>query len=504
MTKKNDLDFLTKPTRQSKFAIFLILAKSFRIIIGQAWFLIIALMFNPRPSEDNWLAIAIIGITAASTIRSIIAYFKFYYYVKDDELVIEKGIFQKTKLNVPFDRIQTINFKENIFHQFFGVVSLEIDTAGSKGNEFEITALKKDKAIAIREFLIAQKQSATPTPFLEEGEEILVEEQEPDELLLHLSPTDLIKIGVSQNHFRTAAIVFGFLITSLDYIESATGWQLERGIERLSSWGANSFLAGFITIVPLFIIVAFSISLIRTVFRYYELRFFKTTLGFKVISGLFTRNEQSAHMQKIQLIRWTTNPIKKAFKLFDISLRQAASTAIARKQSIYVPGCYKEQLNAVRQAYFPEEAYLDFEEHVIHPLVIYRRVLYLGLLPAGIAFLYYWWHDPNHMIYWEVFWVVIVLFVSWIYQRNYRYYVSEEGIRISTAIIGKTETLLKWFKIQGIEIQQGIYQRRKNLCNLVFHTAAGTVKIPYIELEKAKRMEDFILYKIESSDQAWM
>jgi len=503
MTKKNDLDFLTEPTRQSKFAIFLILARSFRIIIGQAWFLIIALIFNPRPSEDNWLAMAIIGITAASTIRSIIAYFKFYYYVKGDELIIEKGIFQKTKLNVPFDRIQTINFKENLFHQFFGVVSLEIDTAGSKGNEFEITALKKDKAIAIREFLIAQKQFATPTPFTEEGEEI-IEEQEPDELLLHLSPTDLVKIGVSQNHFRTAAIVFGFLLTSLDYIESATGWQLERGIERLSSWGANSFLAGLITIVPMFVIIAFLISLVRTVFRYYELRFYKTSLGFKVISGLFTRNEQSAHMQKIQLVRWTTNPIKKVFKLFDISLRQAASTSIARKQSIYVPGCYEEQLNAVRQTYFPEEAYLEFEEHVIHPLVIYRRALYIGLVPAGIAFLYNWWGDPNHAPYWEAFWFVIVLFFSWVYQRNYRYFVSNEGIRISTSIIGKTETLLKWFKIQGIEIQQGIYQRRKNLCNLVFHTAAGTVKIPYIELEKAKRMEDFILYKIESSEQAWM
>ena len=66
------------------------------------------------------------------------------------------------------------------------------------------------------------------------------------------------------------------------------------------------------------------------------------------------------------------------------------------------------------------------------------------------------------------------------------------------------ETLLKWFKIQGIEIQQGIYQRRKELCNLVFYTAAGTVKIPYIELKKAKRMKNFILFKIENSEKPWM
>jgi len=502
MTKRNDLGFLSEPRRQSSVAIFLILLKSFRVILGQAWPIFIALIFNPTKSKDTYFALAIIGITALSAIRSIISYFKFYYYVKNDELIIEKGIFQKTKLNVPFDRIQTINFKENILHQFFNVVSLEIDTAGSKGNEFSITALKKDKAIAIREFLLAQKKSSTPTPFSEEEVEDKIEI--PEEELLHLSPMDLVKIGVSQNHLRTAAIVFAFMFTSMDYIESITGWKLENGIDNLLGSSSNTLLIGLITIVPIFIIIAFLISLVRTVFRYYNLRFIRTSMGFKVISGLFTRNEQSASMQKIQLIRWTTNPIKKVFSLFDISLRQAASTAIARKQSIYIPGCFEEQLSSVRAAYFPEESQLSFEEHVIHPLVIYRRVLYFGLLPAGIFLLNRYWEGATGDYFWAIIWVVIVLLLTWIYQRNFKYFVSDEGIRISTSIVGKTETLLKWFKIQGVEIQQGIYQRRKNLCNVVFHTAAGTVKIPYIELEKAKKMEDFVLYKIEHSEESWM
>jgi len=503
MTKKNDLDFLTVPKRQNIAAIFLILLRLFRVILGQAWPILIVLIFNPGKSNDSYLTWVIVGIAGASAILSIISYFKFYYYVKGDELVIEKGIFQKTKLNVPFDRIQTINFKENILHQLLKVVSLEIDTAGSKGNEFSITALKKDKAIAIRNFLIAQKQSTTDTPFEHKTE---LEEVAPqEELLLHLSSSDLIKVGVSQNHLRTGLVIFAFLLTTTSYIEDATGWKIENGIEWLSSWGSNTLLTGLITIIPLFLIVAFFITLIRTVFRFYDLRFFKTELGFKVISGLFTRNEQSAHMQKIQLIRWTTNPIKKAFKLFDVSLRQAASTAVVRKQSIYVPGCYVAQLDAVRNAYFPEEQSLDFESHRIHPLVIYRRVLYIGLLPAALLSLNFWWNETLESNFgWLIFWNVIVLLFAWIYQRNFRYFVSDEGIRISSAIIAKNETLLKWYKVQGVEIQQGIYQRRKDLCNIVFHTAAGTVKIPYIEIEKARQIENFVLYKIESSNQPWM
>ena len=288
MTKKNDLDFLLEPRRQSSIAIFLILLKSFRVILSQAWPIFIALIFNPTKSKDTYFALVIIGITAASAIRSIILYFKFYYYVKDDELIIEKGIFQKTKLNVPFDRIQTINFKENILHQFFNVVSLEIDTAGSKGNELSITALKKDKAIAIREFLLSQKKSIPPILF--SAEELEEEIETPEEELLHLSSIDLIKIGVSQNHLKTAAIVFAFMFTSMDYIENITGWKLEDGIDSILGSSSNTLLIGLITIGPAFVIIAFLISLVRTVFRYHELRFIKTSIGFKVISGLFTRN----------------------------------------------------------------------------------------------------------------------------------------------------------------------------------------------------------------------
>jgi len=137
--------------------------------------------------------------------------------------------------------------------------------------------------------------------------------------------------------------------------------------------------------------------------------------------------------------------------------------------------------------------------------VIYRRVLYIGLVPAGLLSLNFWWNGTFESNYgWLIFWIVIVLLFATIYWKNFRYFVSEEGIRISSAVIAKNETLLKWYKIQGVEIQQGIYQRRKNLCNIVFHTAAGTVKIPYIEIEKAKRIENFVLYKIESSNQKWM
>jgi len=49
----------------------------------------------------------VVGISILSAVLSIVSYFKFYYYVQGNELIIEKGIFQKTKLNVILQKKRT-------------------------------------------------------------------------------------------------------------------------------------------------------------------------------------------------------------------------------------------------------------------------------------------------------------------------------------------------------------------------------------------------------------
>ena len=81
MTKRNDLDFLTTPKRQSFVAIFLILFKLFRVILGQAWPVLLVFLFNPSKSKDSFFAMTIVGIAGVSAILSIISYFKFYFFL---------------------------------------------------------------------------------------------------------------------------------------------------------------------------------------------------------------------------------------------------------------------------------------------------------------------------------------------------------------------------------------------------------------------------------------
>ncbi|MEM7104039.1 MAG: PH domain-containing protein [Bacteroidota bacterium] len=493
--------FLETPNRQSVIAIIIILARFLKVVARQIWPLLVIMVINPTKSWFTIFYIVAIVAAAGSAIFSIWYYFKFYFYVKDGELIIEKGILEKTKLNIPFERIQTINFQQSILHQLFDVVGLEIDTAGSGKKELSITAVEKDKAELIRDYLI--RQGATQTPVINDETSAELPAVKKEELLLKLSELDLLKVGVGQNHLRGAGLLFAALLGLWQFFEDIFGDKFLEDLYVMTGIQWENIGVVFLILAPILLIIAFFISLITTVLRYFNLRFYKTDIGFKVVAGLFTRKEQSAKMQKIQKMSWTTSPLKKIFDLFDLKLSQAASSAVTRQQSIYVPGCYEPHIDSVRAEYFPEEKEIGFESFKIDKRIVGRYLLYFGIAPGlGIFLLQLAWSGD-----FQWFWLIIIPVVwaaSTLYYEKWRYHVSELGLRVEHGVIGKKFTLLKWYKVQSVRIRQGIYQRRKGLADIHFHTAAGTVYIPYIKVEDAYALKNFVLYKVETNRLKWM
>ena len=505
MTRRNDFS-LFEPNRQSIFAIIFILLKFIKIFFRQFWpILIVLLLGNKSNSKGMYFLYFIGGVTLISLIYSLIAFFKYYFYIKDGNLIIEKGVITKTKTSVPFDRIQTVNFEQNFLQQLVGVVEVKIDTAGSKGNEFDMSALEKEKAEELREYILANKQETTIINEL--GEEVIVKE-EKQELLMSLNPFDLLKVGISQNHLRTLGILFAFVMSFLDDMEEAFNVDLFDKVEEYGSAYTSGLLytAGVIFVI---LFGTFIISLVGTVLRYFNLKFFKTHNGFKIIAGLLNRREQAAMNHKIQTINWKTNPIRRAFGMYTLNLKQAAATEIAAKQTVQIPGLYDEQLEIVKKEYYPTYDELAFTNHKMSKLFLFRALIYYSLLPTlitgVISFLSYKFPEEFSFPIWAPLAILIFsAFALYFYWKNWRLKIDHDALQVHSGIIGKYDTLLKLFKVQNVELKQNIYQRRRNLASLQLHTASGNVNIPYIPLEKAEKIRDYILYKAEVSRERWM
>jgi len=159
--KKSEFDF-SVPNRQSYVAIVMILFKTVNIVLRQLFPVLVVILLGGSKQKGDYIIWFIVAVSTLTMVYSIVNFFRTYFIVQNGELILHTGIFSRKKISIPFARIQTINFEQNIIHQFFSVLRIKVDTAGSEKNEFEFHALETAKAYALRDLVLAEKQTSGP------------------------------------------------------------------------------------------------------------------------------------------------------------------------------------------------------------------------------------------------------------------------------------------------------------------------------------------------------
>ena len=153
------MDFLV-PRRQHPLGV-LILAAQFLWRFGQqAWPLLIGVSLGDNALRNLLLGGA--GFLVLTGAYALVYYLRFQYSVEGEVLVVQKGVIQRERLQVPFDRIQTIQLFQGPIQQVFGLTGLRVDTAGSSGSELQLVAIRKEAAEALQSIL--RRQSKEPVP----------------------------------------------------------------------------------------------------------------------------------------------------------------------------------------------------------------------------------------------------------------------------------------------------------------------------------------------------
>ena len=388
------------------------------------------------------------GVAMLSLIYSILSYLRFYFFIQDNELCVRSGVIRKKVINIPFDRIQSIDFRQNVVHQVLNVVSVRVDTAGSKGVELELDAIDQPRAEELREIVFAYKRTkgSTANTHAELDSKVADEIQVP-ELILTLSPKDLIKIGMSENHLRTAGIVFAFFLSIADEIHQVLGWDVYGKLEDTTS--SISLVGIFATLVaiPVFIFFSFLITLIRTVLKYYGLKFWRVGQNFKVVSGLFTRNEKTIQRSKIQLIRWMTSPLKQIFGIFQLNIYQATNMEEQKDKSLVIPGCYQQQVDLTLDMTVPDFRSAIFNTHRMDVSVVIRMVFFFGFIPA-LVFGIMAWRNEGFMQWFLTLIFPLAIAMGIAYQKKRRLKIHPDFILSEGGIFGRSFKLVEIYKIQ--------------------------------------------------------
>ena len=492
---------LSVPTRQSVRGLVLIFLFSIRQAIRIFWPLILVYVVQNNFFRNKGIIItSVVLVLILLVIHTILYFLNFYFYVEKGEFILKKGYLRKKVLSIPLDRIQSVNTKQNLIQQALNVVSLEIDTAGTVGKELKIHALELEFAKELQNHLRSEKKNAVATEIQEETETTEI----PEQLILKLSPTDLLKIGISQNHFRAALIIIAFGGQIFQQVQDLFKDKADEYSNEFMTFMSNSGLALIIFMVIFFLIISIFFSLFRTLLKYFEFKLLKKGDNYRIESGLINKRNVIVPHNKVQELNWETGPLKRLFGIYYLTFKQAVSGQQNQKnqQLVDAPGCLTSHLELLKNDLFGADK-LSGAPRIFSNSYYFRRLwLIYGWLPVLVAspFIYSEW----------LFWLGCILWLSatatychLILKKRY-FRMNVEQIRISKGAISQKWKQMELFKIQSVQFRQTIFQKRRKLASLHLMNASGSMTIPYIDEKLAMQIYNYLLYHTEVSKKKWM
>lgn len=489
--------------RTSPLAILFFFGKLIRDIVKHGWQGLAPLaisLFAFKGDLTKMAAIAGIGFVVVTSLIAVLNYWFFRFQLTGDSIRIRQGVLKRKQLDIKFDRVQGINTEQNIVFRALGLVTVKFDTAGSSGDEGNLPAVPGSFAESLRERI---GRPVGRAPAMHEREAKL-------DPLLRLSWRDMIYIGLADRRIYIVLALLAPVIdelgeTRVNIVENYV-WDVAEGAMSL---GVGIFALATIAFVVGIIVLFTLISIGAAFLRYHNFELFLEGNTLRSVGGLLTRHEHSMDLRKIQTLRLTQGLMQRGLKFYQLLARQARSSQKnSTSKNFVIPRVDAEQAEHLRELLLAPEGNeltqipASDRFHAISPYYMRSRILVNILAPVVLATVLFTTTGSAAPLLF-LLWIPISMPFICLAWRHAGYHFDDHGFVRRSGITGFRSVALLYRKVQRVTVTQSRYQRKKQLSTLRVYMASGSVKIPYIEHTLANRLRDYILYKVETSRQAW-
>ncbi|HSI70563.1 MAG TPA: PH domain-containing protein [Gillisia sp.] len=498
------------PQRQSILGVVLIFLTTLYKFLRGFWVLgVYFLLSNPSSSTILYVILGIVALAVATLGYSWVYYRRFLFHIdySREEFVLQKGVFSTEDIAISFDKIQQVYLKRSLVQRLINVYSVVIETAGSKEDEVNIKAVSRENARLLTDILLKAKKESVETleeGEIEEGPEVV--KQEPRLWTHKLDVISLLKIGISSNYGRGFALVLAFFATIYNELNSFFRDYEEEFSEYYDQ--VPDFTQSISLMIVLFVTLLF-ISILITVLevfiKYFGLNLVQTRESLDLEMGLKTNTRVSLQPRRVQLMQVVTNPVQKAFNLYEARIALASSENVLQKKKIKIPGLGKDTVGKVKSFLYGERE-TSFEQTLRpHRLMLLRRI-FIVFIPVGISYLILWWFPYTTREFWVAM-AALYLILALPYQilrfKSLKLIFTDDFLIKKQGVWTAREEVFEVFKMQAVTVKQPFWYKRRNLYNLVFHTAGGDVTFKAVNREVLPYI-NYLLYKVESGNRKWM
>lgn len=436
---------------------------------------------NPN-NEEFWGDLVPLAIGAflliLNLIGGIVKWRRFVYWFEEGELRVEYGLFVKKKRYIPFERIQSLNYKEGIFHRPFGLVKVSVETAGSNNGkaEAELTAITREAADTIEvEMKRAKKEKrqgkqvadqyegnrdnvSEDVPVSNQYEQLPEEEVAHKEIVHRMSIKDLLilattsgGVGVVFSGIAAFASQFGNIIP-YDYLYDEFRAFVKIGILLV--------LLG----IFLVLLIAWGLSLVLTLFNYYDFIVERESDKLIITRGLIEKKRITIPINRIQGIKIVENPLRQMFGYATVVVESAGGSAQDDERKIVLMPLVKK-LHAMGplQQLFPDinwQPMLKRSPKRARPYYYRIEILWSLLIVALVSYFFF----PFGLL---SFFIIPLAILNGVWQhKTAGYAVEGNQLTIVYRTFSKITVFMEKKRIQQMSLKQTYFRKRKDIASI--------------------------------------
>ena len=402
-----------------------------------------------------------------------VAYYRrFEYVLTEDTLDISTGVVSRREREIPYRRIQNVDVSRGVIQRAIGVAAVDLETAGGSSTEGSIRYVTPDEATRLQREVQRRKSGRARR---DEGGEAAGADDEavdrgrddafaPDEeVLFAISPGELALVG---------ALSFdGRLIGLLAFLSSGSFPVLSSFLPETS---AAALTATAIVGVAALFIASWLIGAGVAFSNYYGFRLSRAGDELRYERGLFRRYSGSIPTEKVQTLRVTDNPAKRALGYASLSIETAG----------YAPGQGSESGN---QSAVPIAA-TDRVYRLAHEVesfgspdfnrppkrIRWRYVIRYAMAVAvltGVAYGVNWYLAESVPLYGVAALFLAVPLAAHLKWKHRGYWVGEDHLLTRNGFWSRTVAVVPYYRIQNVIDSRTVFQRRWGVATIVADTA---------------------------------
>lgn len=441
-------------------------------------FISLMLLLFVTSGESMVSLFGILSVLVVLLVSGVLSWLRFTYSVVDGELRIEQGVLVRKNIYLSKERIQVIDIKAGILQRMFGLVEVEVKTAGSSSKAAKISAISREKAEQLKAALRTDHSVQAADRELEETELKRYE----------LSTKDLVFTSFTSGSFGIALSIIGTLFSQLDQVlsEEEMLYYLETVIP--TSFNANMVLFSIVLVV----LLSWMLSFLGTLIKYFGFTLRVSSKELMIRQGLFEQRQLTIPFNRIQAIQIKEGLLRQPFGYASIILESAGYGEKEGNSTTLYPLIRKAKVKEFLQEVVPA-----FDNPVFQskpPPRALRRYIFRMILISMTVIVPAWFYLPYGVYAASL--IAPAILLGYAQYRDAAIGTENGSLTIRSRDLARTTAIVQKKRIQRVSLKQNPFQRWRNLINYQVTVASGnqgrSFEIRELEEATANKFFDWV------------